>query len=843
MNAKRIALAGMLAAVTLAAVATTGCSKKTRAILVPNQLPTVRLTAAPYDTSRATPYFYAYRINWLGNDPDGRVEYYLYAVDPPNRAGVPVNWTRTTRNEQIVFFTADSSSARTGLGTAPHVFAICAVDNSGDTSEVAQRGFFSYTQAPTVTIVSPRPNRFSPIFVTPSVRVQWTGSDPDGQLTAKPVKYKYLLLGSGGAIPVDEVRRNPDTLRTYFAYEWYKHGLAGPWAGWDSTSAETTFKQFTNLTPNSDYLFAVISFDEAGAFSPTFDLTQNMLWLRPGFASTLGPRLSLFNEFFFFQYPSGGWTTNVQAEIQLEVPAAQPISFFWIASPPAGSLIESYQWMLDGDPTVEAIRETQSDYTHWSQPSEGVVSATVGPFAGKTEHFFYVQATDNNGLQSLGIVHMRVVQATFERPLMVVDDVRFQPEVQLPSGCLDTPKGNWPNMAELDSFFFARGNVPWQCVTPAGNSEPGIFNGYTYDVYRTGVRTGSFDRTVRLDTLGKYRNVVWIVDGTNVGLTTMPGSPPLPAYSLRYMSGPGRVNTLGAYSRQGGRVWVVGSGGAFALCKDLFDNANNNTFTFTYSNRQPTELQPGRMMYDIAHWRSELQNYPIGSASVKRSVRAEGIMASGGWSMPVLTKDGLITRSNPDYNLLPPTLDAKTPATDQLPATRVSNPSNFFRSRVTYNLEYLSQPNSILEDINPDPVAVTERATLDTLMKTEVPLAAGYRAWEIGGPDPLTGLPKPGSVPGTPLMTYYHGQEFPEFVFSGFDIWNYQRAQCIQVVDFVLQQIFGLTKTVPAGAPHMNATRGGPRAWTPPADQARTVSAGRGAPVTPAATSRPGSHE
>ncbi|MEY4375340.1 MAG: hypothetical protein RL760_1507, partial [Candidatus Eisenbacteria bacterium] len=41
---------------------------------------------------------------------------------------------------------------------------------------------------------------------------------------------------------------------------------------------------------------------------------------------------------------------------------------------------------------------------------------------------------------------------------------------------------------------------------------------------------------------------------------------------------------------------------------------------------------------------------------------------------------------------------------------------------------------------------------------------------------------------------YYHGREGPPFVFSGFPIWYFQRAQAISLLDFVLQRIWGLSR-------------------------------------------------
>jgi hypothetical protein len=833
MNATRITLMGVLAALVIGALAIAGCSKKTVDRLIPNIRPTVRLTAAPTDQSRATPYFYAYKMNWIGDDPDGRVSYFLYTVDPPSDPTAPIAWTRSVRNEQIVFFGADSSSGSTLQATRPHIFAICAVDDNGDTSDVVSRGFYSYTQCPTVTLASPTPNTFYAIQVTPSVRLQWNGNDPDGQLTSKPVKYKYILLGPGSDFSVEKAIATPDSLRNYYAYDWALHGLAGPWAGWDSTSADTSFVQFQNLTPEQTYLFVVIAFDEAGAFSPVFSLAQNMIRLKPGYASTLGPKLTIYNDFFYYAYKSGGWSP--QNDIKLEVAAGTRIPFFWSAEPPDGSLIESYRWMLDGNPYDDTTRENDNDATHWSEPSLNITNITVGPFAGKTQHFLYIEALDNNGLRSLGVVNMTSVQATLERDLLIVHDVRIQSEATLPSGCLAAPTVNWPNAAELDTFLYARGNVPWQCVTPAGNSDPGVFNGYRFDVFRTR-SIGTIDKTVRLDSLGKYRNVVWMID-SNAGL----GAIALNAYggtpSLRYMSSPGRVNTLGSYVRQQGRLWIVGGGGAIALCKDMFNSSNNDVYTFTYSNRLPTELQPGRFMYDVMHWRSELQVWATSNPQVKRSVRAE-MIAAAPWSMP--TYEG--PKTAPDYLQLPAALSAKVSGTEPVPATRVNRQTTFFRPTVTYALEYLSQPNSVLEDVNPDPVLVTEKATLDTLMKTEASLAQGYRSYELGGVDPLTGLPRPGSVIGTPIMTYYHGLEFPPIVFSGHDIWNYRRDQVTQLTDFVLQRIFGLTKsTLPAGA--LRVSRAAPQVWTPNPGATRVSDASRRVVRGGATGTSSGSHD
>jgi hypothetical protein len=50
-------------------------------------------------------------------------------------------------------------------------------------------------------------------------------------------------------------------------------------------------------------------------------------------------------------------------------------------------------------------------------------------------------------------------------------------------------------------------------------------------------------------------------------------------------------------------------------------------------------------------------------------------------------------------------------------------------------------------------------------------------------------------------MTYYHGRDVPKInsarsynVFSGFPIWDFRRVEQIALVDFVLQELWGLTR-------------------------------------------------
>src|SRR5262249_52534160 len=95
--------------------------------------------------------------------------------------------------------------------------------------------------------------------------------------------------------------------------------------------------------------------------------------------------------------------------------------------------------------------------------------------------------------------------------------------------------------------------------------------------------------------------------------------------------------------------------------------------------------------------------------------------------------------------------------------------------------QYGSVPNYIRENASTNPDVTDEQSTLDTLY-----LAAG------------------GSVPGPgklPVMTYYHGFQSPQMVFSGFPLWFFQRAQVVELSDFVLQDTSGCARSGVAPEP------------------------------------------
>ncbi len=266
--------------------------------------------------------------------------------------------------------------------------------------------------------------------------------------------------------------------------------------------------------------------------------------------------------------------------------------------------------------------------------------------------------------------------------------------------------------------------------------------------------------------------MIWLTDGRGA-LNSKPGTDPGdifgPQTSMRYMNSNNTANTLAAYARQGGQVWLAGGGTATAATIN-FNKANNDntlpapqTLTFAFYNN---ELGPGRFIYDQAHWRSEFKLFRVSNGRIRRHL-------------------GRFETSPGIYQTLPVEIQVKSPATDPFPPNRTGqSPSVFYQTQ--FDIEFLSAPNEIVEDLDPLPRADIH-STLDTLFKATA-LAL----------QPDTGLGAVQSV----VMTYYHdGGDNAPFMLTGFNLWNFRRSQCVELVDFVLQQLWGMTREAPAPGP------------------------------------------
>jgi len=230
---------------------------------------------------------------------------------------------------------------------------------------------------------------------------------------------------------------------------------------------------------------------------------------------------------------------------------------------------------------------------------------------------------------------------------------------------------------------------------------------------------------------------------------------------MRYMNENRKENTLAAYIQQGGMVWLAGGGAATASMINFNRQFNDNTLplprTLTFRNAD-NELIPGRFIYDQAHWRSEFKQFKVQSGTIKRYL-------------------GRLESSPGLYAGLPALVQQKTPATDPFPPNRAGeSQSVFYQTQI--DIEFLSAANEILEDQDPRRPHEDFQSTLDTLYKVTAPSLP---------PDPGPSV----------AMTYYHGADNAPLVMTGFNLWNFQRAQLVQLVNFVLQQLWGMTRSAP----------------------------------------------
>src|SRR5262245_6956329 len=142
-----------LVSFALACALAAGCS--TESILGgPNTPPTVSLTSGPVDTVSNAPDWVV-EVTWTAHDPDGRISYFEYALDPPTLrqasfAQSETSWVRTRETRATVRFNSSRSDGPIRTASAPefHVFALRAVDDRGGMSPLLIRAFY----APTVEI-------------------------------------------------------------------------------------------------------------------------------------------------------------------------------------------------------------------------------------------------------------------------------------------------------------------------------------------------------------------------------------------------------------------------------------------------------------------------------------------------------------------------------------------------------------------------------------------------------------------------------------------------------------------------------------------------------------------
>lgn len=734
----------VLVAVAALAVSMTACARRVTAPFVSDPLPVPSIAASPLEEHGA---IVGFRVRWSVDDPRGRVDHFLVAFDPP-RGFAAARWVSHPDPAEIVRLDTRPAGDRP---LTPRSIAVRAVDAAGRSSAIAWRVLSTTTVPPTVVITRPCANPGIEPYLPPDPRFEWAGNDPDGVFTTHPVKYRFRLFREGDpGFSFSVILSDPDSLRRAFA---------PGFAGWDSLPGDTTTVAYVNLSPSARYAFVVVAVDEAGDINSPFSRMTNVAVFRVESPRTMGPLLTLDGPGLTYFYSSGGYSDDPSRHARMSAPADQPLFVRWSASDQPCATVTRSRWAVDitdlADPTPRSDEAT--DLRHWSAWTTAT-TAGFGPFhppgLKKELHRFYVEVEDSFGWVSLGAVDAIVSRGGFDGELLVVDDTRGMPDYFQPgTTTLKPPSGRWPTAAELDTFLFARGGMPWQGYPPGTLSPVGILAGYAFDTLGTRTLPGGL---VPLELLNAYRHVVWMTDPNGATSTQPPGSAFFPMSALKAMTTPGQVDVVSAYVRQGGRLWLLGGTAAYTSLL-AFDRRSNNGTGWTTFASSLGELRPGQLMFDLAHAQSSLSVGSFTSPIILRSPRAVG-----GWP------------GAPDYTLLPSGMQTISSATgDPIPPLRTG--TDYYNPHPW--LEWISDSNPILEDLNTDPGVLNRGSSLDTLYAIR------------GSGSGLLAAPAVNAC-----MLYYHGSENPPLVYSGFDIWSFSRSQCIQLTDFVLQRIWGLSR-------------------------------------------------
>jgi hypothetical protein len=743
------------------------CEKKITEIVVPNLRPSVELSVSPLPDDEV---FYTVLFRWFAFDEDGEIDHFLYAVDPPEAGDT--TWVRTRLKEISIVFSSSEppDSLEAGgpvISSEYHVFVLKAVDNRGLESLPVFRAFTSFTTAPQSQIEVPRPIRLLAVPTPPTLVIRWSGSDPDGVETDFPVEYRVKAVST--VTIQDELGLGSQAPTAADIQEYFSLG-APDFTSWKSVPSDSTFLRLEGLTLGREYYVAVSAVDEAGAYEPRFLVGYNVLRFRPT-TDLLAPVITVFNPFFSYTGPSG-FVLDERYVGRLAFLSDTQLPFSWSAVPKAqGTTISGYRWVLDpidGDLFDETPRESEEQTNRWSSWSLLETGTTLGPFTvepGQVEnHRFYVEARDDNGQVSIVVVEIRVVAASFERPLLVIDDFEGTPD-RIVAGDPDNPSsyqpwGSFPTEAVLDTLLFAVGNVPYRYRPPGTLSDPGVFAGFDYDTldYRFYRRNRS--DVIGIDVLARYEAVVWYVGIEDaIRATGEIGEGWGPPAALNVISAPGALNSLGVYLSHGGKVWLFGRGVVRAVGQG-----------------EPVpEPPPGSFLYEFGKLRSQLEE-------AGRSFWDTDYLTAGTPYLPEYETPGRPwppdewtgERGEFDDPRVGPSAERHSDRWGNVPylslSTEFGNWPFPFPTKLDH-VTYVSTPNHILEDLDGNP-GTSQESSLDTLYL--------YRAKSY-----LLSS-SPGNPDGKPVMVSYGGEEHGSFVICTLPLWFFERTQLRDLAGSVL---------------------------------------------------------
>jgi hypothetical protein len=501
-------------------LALAGCSDDVVDTPMPNSVPDTHITSDSPKPFQSTSF--RVKLNWDGEDRDGRVVGFYYAWDDTIDASGSLRWRFTALSESTFTVSADSCAMPPCSGeTRPyfgyHTFWVKAVDDQGAHDPTpAHRTFNATTVAPTTEIeVSPAPC-FCFYGETGSqfVFVRWHSDDPDGSV----VGYWWDWDRKQAEYPT---QNGPDP-----AADGWKFLPA------DSTTI-ATFRpdrlQASCQPPNSISIFAV---DDAGAIEQVVACPHNWTCWCPT-ADITGPGLCVDGGILGVRSnpPTGArWCDPITLSTGEVSPLnsfstvtgiflGTPVRFRWArleypdgreAAPLAG-----YQYAID-DPNGWSVLSTS--ITEFP-PADSVWVPSEGA------HVFYVRSVDRAGAIQTGAFRFEVTRGpklTDPPPtprILLVDD----------NAPTDQFYGEWDDFhddTDEQAFFDS------------------VFVGFAFDQWDTQIKSSQ----PLVPLVAQYTTVIW-----NAGNPGGIGKSYLADALFKV-----RAEYLTSYVRSGGNILIMG---------------------------------------------------------------------------------------------------------------------------------------------------------------------------------------------------------------------------------------------------------------------------------------------
>jgi hypothetical protein len=505
--------------------------------MAPNKPPVITVTNGPFERSTVG---YKVRFSWIGDDPDGRVEYYEFVIcdgdplgfDPADTTGIE-KWHRTSLTDSVFKFTADEFDTNLVIGTGTysrykktHTFFVRAVDDRGGRSEPAFRSFTAFTYAPYVVIDSPtNPFPGQTQTLPPVTKFRWHGEDPiDTPNKIQGVDSIRYLLTTYTSSTVQQLNQHPEWFESQWR-PWVSYGAPG------DTGTSTVIGDDELLNRQFMYIFAIQAKDEAGAVTSVYSLKNNARAFT--IFTVAGPRLQVSEPYL-------GTFTVIGANNRSQVfsfPAGFVFNFSWNADASSyGGTVTSYRYGWDvidfNDPSDWAV-----------EPSPLVKSAPPKSFVSGI-HTLSVEAVDNNGVSTLAQIEIDVFTIDMTRNLLWVDDFYSDDFVQTDYG--------FPTESEHDAFWL-------HVCSRAAGFQPGR------DVFDT--REANL-KPPDMKLVWQYKNIIWTYSSSSEVNSWDNVVRFIPESRLAYVF-PLPFNYLAYYIASGGHLWTCGksdrSGGLYAV--------------------------------------------------------------------------------------------------------------------------------------------------------------------------------------------------------------------------------------------------------------------------------------